>query len=659
MTLSQGVDMWRRRFLPALLVMVLVVAGCTSAQTPTPVPLDLATDHIVVGYFAQWVADRGYFVSDIPATRITHINYAFANVSTGGECILGDPVADIGRSYAAEDSVSGEADSSDPGVLHGNFSQLKDLKAMYPHLKILISIGGWTWSENFSDAALTDASREKFVGSCIDLYLEQYEGVFDGIDVDWEYPVGGGMVAGRPEDKRNFTLLMAEFREQLDDLGAAKGRHYLLTIAAPGGSGLDQKYERSEYIQYLDWVNLMTYDLHGTWESTTNFNAPLYQPSDDQGSASLNVDAVVQDYLDAGIPADKLVLGMPFYGHGWKGVGNVDHGLYQSSTGAAGGKYDPGSFTYNELKDGYISIYDRYWNIEAQVPWLYSPASAIFISYDDPESIAAKAGYASDQGLAGVMIWELSQGDDEMIAAVQDGFQAGGLGHIVPTRDPNAVVIPRPFEADIYAVGDIEVDGALTDWPAEPTFVLDDESQITYTYSPDSWEGPEDLSGEIWVGWTEDGLYFAVEVIDDAHLQRSTGANLWHGDYVELQFDTQLDKDYDRLTMNSDDYQIGVSVGDFDTVLPESYAWFNGADTEGSIGVQQAQTQTTGGYILEIFIPIDLLGGFTLVDGTAFGMNVSLSDADSIVLGQETMLSTSSTRTYDNPTTFGKITLVK
>lgn len=650
-----------------LVVMGLVLTGCGSATpatptattAPTPVPLDVEPGKMVVGYYPQWVADRGYRVADIPATQLTHINYAFASVSEEGDCVLGDPAADTGRSYTADESVSGQADASGPDALHGNFNQLKQLKAKYPHLKVLISVGGWTWSENFSDAALSDASRQKFAKSCIDLYLKQYKGVFDGIDVDWEYPVSGGLSSGRPEDKHNFTLLMAELRRQLDDLGAADGTHYLLTIAAPGGSSVEQRYERSDYIQYLDWVNLMTYDLHGTWETTTNFNAPLYQPANDPGDSSLNVDAVVQDYLASGIPAEKLVLGMPFYGHGWKDVGHTDNGLYQPSSGAAKGKYDLGSFTYRELKEEYFEDYKRYWNAEAQVPWLYSLERATFISYDDPESIAAKAGYASDKGLAGVMIWELAQGDDDMMDAIRQGFQAGGLEHIVPTRDPNAVIVPRPFEAEIHPVAGITVDGSLDDWQTEPTFTLNDKSQLAYNFASKTWGGPQDLSGEVWVGWAEEGLYFAVKVVDDTLLQRVADANLWHGDYVEWQFDTQLEKDYERGTMNSDDYQLGITVGDFDKVAPVAYAWFNGPDAPGPIDIQQAQLQTSDGYILEIFIPVDLLSGITLADGAAFGMNVSISDADNIGLGQEAMLSTSSTRTYSDPTTFGKISLVK
>jgi GH18 family chitinase len=668
--------MHRTGFFSLVLLLAIVLSSCGTATpitaiaptvtltppgpaAPVSLPAGLDPGKRVIGYYAQWAAAKqDYFVSNIPANLLTHINYAFSNVSPLGMCILGDQAADVERFFPAYQSVTGKADVESATALHGNFNQLLELKAEYPHLKILISIGGWSWSENFSNAALTDSSRKLFVSSCIDLYLKQYKGVFDGIDIDWEYPVSGGLTNnGRREDKHNFTLLLAEFRRQLDELGAANGTHYLLTIAGASGPGVDQHYERPEIAQYLDWINLMTYDLHGTWDLTTNFNAPLYQANDDPGDSSLNVDAVIQDYLGTGILADQLVMGVPFYGHIWKSVGSTNDGLYQTSQGAAMGKYEPGSVYYNEIVTDYLPTYKRSWEAESQVPWLYNINTARFVSYDDPQSIAAKAGYAKDQNLSGIMIWELSQGNVDMVEAIQKGFQTGGIPHTAPTRDPNAVIIPRPFSAEIHSVSSIKIDGNLDDWTGDPTFTLNDKSQLAYKLSTGSWTGPEDLSGQVWTGWAPDGLYFAVKVVDDVHIQTVADLNIWHGDYVEFQFDTQLEKDRDRKSMNSDDYQIGVSVGDFASVPPFAYAWFNGPDPAGVINIQQAQTQTPDGYILEVFFPIDVLKGITLTQGAIFGMNVSLSDSDSASSGQEAMLSTSSTRTYADPTTFGAITL--
>ncbi len=653
--------MSKKGFFSIALLAVFVLSSCVvplGGAPATPAPASLFPGgKRVIGYYAQWAAERKSFVSGIAAGKITHINYAFSNVSDKGECILGDPAADVERVYAANESVSGQADSNDAAALHGNFNQLLQLKQKNPHLQVLISVGGYTWSEHFSDAALTEASRQAFAKSCVDLYLKQYKGVFDGIDIDWEYPGGGGLSPGRPEDKHNFTLLLAELRRQLDELGASDGRHYLLTIAAPAGSGNAQNFERSEFIQSLDWINLMAYDLHGTWEKTTNFNAPLYKAAKDPSDASLNVDAAVQEYLKAGVPADKLVMGVPFYGRGWKGVPNKDNGLYQTADGAAPGLYEDGAFDYKELKDNYFSTYKRTWNEEAQVPSLYNPDTGIFIGYDDPESIAAKAGYIKDQGLAGVMIWELSQGNDDMLDAIQKGFQTGGLPHLVPTKDPNAAVVPRPFTQEIHSAGAIKIDAKLDDWPAEPTFTLNDKSQVVFGLNSNKWDGPKDLSTQAWVGWAPEGLYFAFNVVDDKHIQTSSDANLWHGDYMELQIDTQLEKDYDDLSMSDDDYQIGISAGDFAKVPPAIIVWFGPTTTPDVKTIQQAQVQTADGYILEVFIPKQVLHGITLSEGATFGMNINPSDSDGSE--QEVMMSTSATRTLSDPRTLGKIILVK
>lgn len=181
----------------------------------------------VVAYYPGWTArgERPYEVSRIPAERLTHLNYAFANVSAeNGQIIPGDPELDTDRVYPG--------DSRRQLALHGNFHQLLLLKKRHPHLRTLISVGGWTWSGNFSAAAESEASRRRFARSCAAL-AARYG--FDGVDVDWEYPASEGLQPGRPEDSHNFTLLLAEMRAALDEQGAADGHRYLLTIAAPGG----------------------------------------------------------------------------------------------------------------------------------------------------------------------------------------------------------------------------------------------------------------------------------------------------------------------------------------------------------------------------------------------------------------------------------------
>ena len=634
----------------------MVLSACGAAPAPVPTPIPVPGGKYLIGYYPAWVVERKIFVKDIPAHKLTHINYAFSNVSESGECVLGDPAADVERVYSAAEAVNGRDDKKSADF-HGNFNQLLELKQKYPALKVLISIGGWSWSGNFSTAARDEASRQRFAASCIELYLKQYQGVFDGLDIDWEYPVNGGLHPGVPEDKANFTSLLRELRRQLDELEAAENRHYLLTIAAPVGPGNIRNIELEAIAATVDWINLMGYDFHGTWDSATNFNAPLFRTSMDPADAGLNVDAAVQAYLSAGVAPEKLVLGVPFYGHGWSGVTDTDHGLYQPASGAAPGTWEAGSYEYKDIQEKYSSTYQRYWNAEAYVPWLYDPASKTFISYDDGESLQAKAGYARDQGLAGVMIWELSQGDETLVDALYQGLAAGGPPR--PTPVPT-VMAPRPFEKEIHSVSGISVDGKLDDWSDTPDFVLNDASQIAYTLKPDSWGGAQDLSAQAWVGWTPEGLYFAFHVLDDVHVQTKADSDLWHGDHMELQFDTQLEKDYTNPGMNDDDYQIGLSLGDLDKVPPVAFAWFNGPDAPGPIdSIEMAYTLTDDGYILEAFIPKEALVGITLAEGATFGMNISPSDADDQSQGQKVMLSTSAIRTYADPKTFGKITLVK
>ncbi len=365
----------------------------------------------VVGYFAEWgVYGRKYHVADIPAARLTHLNYAFAKIDQAGECSLFDSFAAIDKAYAG--------DKWDPGVLRGNFNQLLQLKRKHPHLKTLISVGGWTLSGPFSDAALTDASRGKLARSCV-AFMVKYG--FDGVDIDWEYPVGGGLASNknRPQDRQNFTLLLAELRKQLDERGKSDRKAYLLTIAAPAGRQTYANLELQKIHQHLDWINLMTYDFHGAWDSLTNFNAPLYPTRDDPSPDEItrkhfNVDSAVKAYLATGVPAGKLVVGVPFYGRGWARVKKENNGLYQKADrNPPKGTHEAGVFDYKDLAANYVGKFKRHWHEEAKVPWLYDEAKGIMISYDDPESLRSKAEYVNKHKLAGVMFWELSADDRE------------------------------------------------------------------------------------------------------------------------------------------------------------------------------------------------------------------------------------------------------
>ena len=363
------------------------------------------TDHKVVGYFAAWsVYGRDYHVPEIPADKLTHVNYAFANISDSGECVMGDPYADADKFYPG--------DSWDPGAKRGSFHQLQILKAAHPKLRTLISLGGWSWSARFSDVALTSQSRAKFVTSCVTFMKEHG---FDGIDVDWEYPVSGGLPTNtyRPEDEQNYTLLLQAFRDALDTEEAASGKTYDLTIAAPAGPGIYANIELQKVGEILSWINLMTYDYHGGWDPTTHFNAALFAASDDPSAdpavkTQLNTAATVEGYLAAGVPASKLVVGVPFYGRGYAGVPDQSEGLFQPFSGLPMGTWEAGVFDYHDLVAKYVPTMTRHWHEQSQVPWLFDPATGIMISYDDPESLQKKAELVLQKNLGGAMLWELS-----------------------------------------------------------------------------------------------------------------------------------------------------------------------------------------------------------------------------------------------------------
>lgn len=371
-------------------------------------------DYKIVGYYTSWsIYGRAYFVHDIPADKLTHINYAFFNISPGGVCVLGDEWADTQFSYP---------DDSATDTLRGNFKQLNLLKEKHPHVQTLMAIGGWTWSGRFSDVALTAQSREKFGRSCVEMMVRYG---FDGLDIDWEYPGGGGLETNkaRPEDTENFTLLLAELRRQLDAQGAQDDRHYLLTIAAPAGTQTKQ-IQLDQIHQHLDWINVMTYDFYGSWSRQTGFNAPLYAPDADS-NPNLNAHAALQVYLAAGIPPAKLLMGTAFYGRGWAKVPETNGGLFQPFDGLPAGTWEAGVYDFKDLAANYLTTYTRYWDDKALVPWLYNADTGVMISYDDAESLGRKAEYIVQNGLGGAMIWELS-GDHQaaLIATLHDHFNA-------------------------------------------------------------------------------------------------------------------------------------------------------------------------------------------------------------------------------------------
>ncbi|MDN3016436.1 glycosyl hydrolase family 18 protein [Paenibacillus sp. BSR1-1] len=373
-------------------------ASSTLNVVTLPQTTPVQSNYKRVGYFAGWASYSNYQVSDIDASKLTHLNYAFANINADGKIEVGDPSVDIEKTFPG--------DTADQPY-KGNFYQLTKLKQQYPQLKTLISVGGWSWSERFSDVALTDQSRTIFADSCLQFILKYG---FDGIDLDWEYPVSGGEAGNihRPEDKQNFTLLVKKIRETLDAQSAIDGKKYLLTIAGGANKGYVANTELSLLQQYLDYIQLMTYDFHGSWDTLTGMNSPLYRDPESK-FAEFSVQDAVQTYINSGVPAAKLVMGIPFYGRVYNQVNNVNNGLYQSFTG--GGS----ALSYGQLEASYLNKngFIRYWEPDSKVPWLFNGSQ--FISYDDPESIGYKTSFIKSMGLGGAMMWELSQDPNKVL----------------------------------------------------------------------------------------------------------------------------------------------------------------------------------------------------------------------------------------------------
>jgi len=374
----------------------------------------------IVGYFAEWniyIENSYYEVSDIPWDKITHINYAFAKIENGKIAII--------DKWAAIQKPFGDDTWDTP--IKGHFGQLIKYKKQYPNVKTLISVGGWTESKYFSDVALTEESRSLFADSCVE-FIRTYQ--FDGVDIDWEYPVSGGMSGNikRPEDKKNFTLLLKCLREKLDAAGAEDGKHYLLTIAAPAGSYNINNTEPLEYQKYLDFVNIMTYDYSGSWENVANHLSPLYMnpndPSYPERKEKFNVDWTIKEYIRLGVPADKINMGIPYYAAGWEEIRGGVNGLFGTSL-------KPLDSTPFHIINGLIKSpgtdFTRYWDEYAMAPYLWNPLTATFYSYEDEISLKNKCDYVIDNNLGGIMIWELSgdypaRGGNTLTSIIYDSF---------------------------------------------------------------------------------------------------------------------------------------------------------------------------------------------------------------------------------------------
>ncbi|MBE9221036.1 glycosyl hydrolase family 18 protein [Dolichospermum flos-aquae] len=320
---------------------------------------------------------------DTPFNKLTHLFYSFADVTSTGTVQL-----------------------PQDGTGTGDIAKLQQIKAQNPNLKIMLSIGGAT-ENDFSSAAATVQSRANFAQSAIQLMKTNG---FDGLDIDWDYP--------QANEDNNYIQLLAQLRTQINQASQNDGKQYLLTTAL---SGSPYQLSASDYggnpydfspqdlratSDYVDFINVMSYDYHGPWENTTNHQSALYKSTNDTtyNAAKVNTNWAIQHYLSAGVPATDIVLGIPLYGRTWTGVNaGSNNGLFQQGTGSS-------ERTYRELYNLLgTNGYQSFWDNSAKVPYIYSSQTGVFSTYENNQSILGKTDYVKQQGLGGAFFWEITQ----------------------------------------------------------------------------------------------------------------------------------------------------------------------------------------------------------------------------------------------------------
>ncbi|MCA6362502.1 MAG: T9SS type A sorting domain-containing protein [Bacteroidetes bacterium] len=385
----------------------------------------------VVGYYPNWQwYDRNKLVnpSSIDYSKYTIINYCFFNPQPNGDIVTGD-------SWADENLLMGQINwSTTPPSYYPNTS-IVDL-AHNNNVKVLISVGGWTWSNNFPSIAANPTTRAAFAHSCNEL-VRQYN--LDGIDLDWEYP-GYAPHNGGPADAANFTLLLQQVRDSLNALELVNNEQYLLTAAVGASAANMSNVQWAAVTPLLDMINLMSYDFFGAWDAVANHNSPLNAPA--CGDPGFNIStAFTQLTQQYGVPANKINVGVAFYGRSQTGF----TGLCQATSGnAATTAFPPdGVPLYYEIA-AQQSQYTFNWDNQAQVPWLNN-SNGVFLSYDNEQSIALKAQFVVSNGARGAIIWEIT--GDYLETAPGSGVIAG-----TPLADTlNAVFCASPLGAQVLA----------------------------------------------------------------------------------------------------------------------------------------------------------------------------------------------------------------
>lgn len=422
---------------------VLRVALLSSVALITCVSQSFAQKYnqgkILGGYFEEWsIYYADYNIANLQqngvADKLSHLLYAFGNVTTtpAPACAIADSWADYQSPYLP--SVNGNPYT---GPLYGNFAAIQQLKGLHPNLKVLMSLGGASSANTaaFSAAASTAAGRQALAASCINMFITgniapgiSAPGLFDGFNIDWEFPTSS--------DTQNFTALLAEFRTQLNALSQTTGEKYILTFDGPAGEQNYVNIDLRNASKQVDFITIDGYNYSGSWVTQTNEASPLFDSRRDPlYGQQLDIDDTVNAYLRAGVPPYKYTMGVPLYGAGWTGTPNVNHGLYQNSTGPAPVLWangtglcpdlsgntpgcdtllTPGLLTYSTLSTLTSNGYSGYYDPLRVAVSLFEPSTGTFYTYDNPFSASLKMGYINFKvpgGLGGAYVWALKDDD--------------------------------------------------------------------------------------------------------------------------------------------------------------------------------------------------------------------------------------------------------